>query len=229
MNEMAEIISLEMGAPITLSRVAQAPAGLRHLKESIERVGAFQVRGDQRFHVDAKRARGSVRADNAVELAHESNRLQSGAGSSDRLHHGSQAQRICADVSEPVRTDFGSSRSASWRFQYGDWRRAYGRSRYLISSRHRNGLFHRFHACGSRCGISGSTQREASRAGIGRKIGLHNPQRRRFTSRGKRLCAERLPEHRSILQRADANACPGFEECRRDCCSKGSRRQHQSR
>ena len=35
MDEMAETISQEMGAPITLARTAQAPAGLAHLNESM--------------------------------------------------------------------------------------------------------------------------------------------------------------------------------------------------
>jgi aldehyde dehydrogenase (NAD+) len=42
MNEMAEAISLEMGAPITLSRAAQAPAGLRHLKEAVNVLEQFK-------------------------------------------------------------------------------------------------------------------------------------------------------------------------------------------
>src|SRR5580658_6307572 len=35
-EEMAETISIEMGAPISLSRAAQAPAGLRHLTETLK-------------------------------------------------------------------------------------------------------------------------------------------------------------------------------------------------
>ncbi len=35
-DEMAETISREMGAPLSLSRAAQAPAGLRHLKEIVK-------------------------------------------------------------------------------------------------------------------------------------------------------------------------------------------------
>jgi aldehyde dehydrogenase (NAD+) len=41
-NEMAETISREMGAPLTLSRSAQAPAGLAHLLEIIKVLGSFQ-------------------------------------------------------------------------------------------------------------------------------------------------------------------------------------------
>jgi aldehyde dehydrogenase (NAD+) len=42
MDEMAEAISLEMGAPITLSRTAQAPAGLAHFVEVVKVLGQFK-------------------------------------------------------------------------------------------------------------------------------------------------------------------------------------------
>src|SRR5580704_2606217 len=42
MEEMAEAISLEMGAPIGLSRAAQAPAGLAHLTEIVKVLGQFK-------------------------------------------------------------------------------------------------------------------------------------------------------------------------------------------
>ncbi len=41
-NEMADAISLEMGAPISLSRKAQVPAGLGHLLEGVKVLGHFQ-------------------------------------------------------------------------------------------------------------------------------------------------------------------------------------------
>jgi aldehyde dehydrogenase (NAD+) len=41
MEEMAVAISLEMGAPISLSRAAQAPAGLRHLSEMVKVLAEF--------------------------------------------------------------------------------------------------------------------------------------------------------------------------------------------
>jgi aldehyde dehydrogenase (NAD+) len=42
LEEMAETISQEMGAPISLSRAAQAPAGMRHLTEIVKVLEAFQ-------------------------------------------------------------------------------------------------------------------------------------------------------------------------------------------
>jgi aldehyde dehydrogenase (NAD+) len=41
-DEMAETISQEMGAPISLSRAAQAPAGLTHFLEIVKVLGHFQ-------------------------------------------------------------------------------------------------------------------------------------------------------------------------------------------
>jgi len=41
-NEMAETISQEMGAPISLSRSAQAPAGLAHFLEMVKELGQFK-------------------------------------------------------------------------------------------------------------------------------------------------------------------------------------------
>ncbi len=42
MGEMAEAISLEMGAPLSLSRAAQAPAGLAHFKEIVRVLERFK-------------------------------------------------------------------------------------------------------------------------------------------------------------------------------------------
>jgi aldehyde dehydrogenase (NAD+) len=42
MDEMAQTISQEMGAPISLSRAAQAPAGLAHLLEIVKVLGHFK-------------------------------------------------------------------------------------------------------------------------------------------------------------------------------------------
>src|ERR1700674_5100990 len=41
-NQMAETISREMGAPLSLSRAAQAPAGLKHLQEMVKVLGHFK-------------------------------------------------------------------------------------------------------------------------------------------------------------------------------------------
>src|SRR5438309_9900564 len=42
LSEMAETISREMGAPISFSRAAQAPAGLAHFSEVVKVLGHFR-------------------------------------------------------------------------------------------------------------------------------------------------------------------------------------------
>jgi aldehyde dehydrogenase (NAD+) len=41
-DQIAESISLEMGAPLSLSKAAQAPAGLKHLQEMVKVLGHFK-------------------------------------------------------------------------------------------------------------------------------------------------------------------------------------------
>src|SRR5260370_31191056 len=43
-DEMAETISLEMGAPLTLSRAAQAPVGLAHFSEIVKVLRPFKFK-----------------------------------------------------------------------------------------------------------------------------------------------------------------------------------------
>ncbi len=45
-DELAEVVSLEMGAPITLARNAQAPVGARHLKTAIKILEDFEFETD---------------------------------------------------------------------------------------------------------------------------------------------------------------------------------------
>src|SRR5947207_13877486 len=42
LNQMSETISFEMGAPISLSRAAQAPAGLAYFSEIVKVLGQFK-------------------------------------------------------------------------------------------------------------------------------------------------------------------------------------------
>ncbi len=46
-DELAEVVSLEMGAPITLAREAQAPVGARHLEMTIKILEEFEFETDQ--------------------------------------------------------------------------------------------------------------------------------------------------------------------------------------
>ena len=82
MNDIAQAVSAEMGAPIGMALDSQAAAGLAHLDFDLEGARGVRVRGPAQRH--ARRARGHRRGgiDHAVELAAEPDRLQGGAGAS---------------------------------------------------------------------------------------------------------------------------------------------------
>jgi len=79
-----------MGAPISLSRAAQAPAGLAHFLEMVKVLG--QVRRTERFDPDAKRADRSVWSHHPLELADEPDCLQGRAGAGSGVHDGLEAE-----------------------------------------------------------------------------------------------------------------------------------------
>jgi len=68
MGEMAETISIEMGSPISLSRKAQAPAGLAHLAEIVK---VLRNSGSRAQGFDAHAKRDS----SPMELAQEPDRV----------------------------------------------------------------------------------------------------------------------------------------------------------
>ena len=76
--EMAETISLEMGAPVSLARKAQAPAGLAHLLEIVKVLEQFKFEDLKGSTLMRKEPSRSLRAYHSVELAHESDRAQGG-------------------------------------------------------------------------------------------------------------------------------------------------------
>ena len=125
MEGMAAAISSEMGAPISLARAAQAPAGLRHLSEMVKVLAEFPFEKVKGSTLDAERASGSVRTYYALELADEPSGLQSGTRASGRLHNGSQAQRICAAICLLIRRDSRSSGRPAWCIQHGQRRWTY--------------------------------------------------------------------------------------------------------
>jgi hypothetical protein len=74
---MAETISQEMGAPLSLSRAAQVPAGLRHLKEIVKVLEHFEFEELKGHDTHAQRTHRSLWTHHSLELAHESDCLQS--------------------------------------------------------------------------------------------------------------------------------------------------------
>ena len=90
--EMAETISLEMGAPVSLARKAQAPAGLAHLLEIVKVLEQFKfedLKGSTLMRKEPVGVCGLITPWNWPM-----NQIACKVGASTRggLHHGSQAQ-----------------------------------------------------------------------------------------------------------------------------------------
>ena len=95
-EEIAQVVSDEMGAPLQFARDAQVWAGRAHLESTIAALEAFefeQQRGSDAHYPRGHRRRGP---DYALELATQPDRDQGGPGDCRGLHHGAQAQRDCA-------------------------------------------------------------------------------------------------------------------------------------
>ncbi len=73
----------------SLSRKAQAPAGLAHLLEIVKVLEHFKFEELKGSTLDAKRAGWSLWADHSLELADEPDRDQGRARISGGMHHGS--------------------------------------------------------------------------------------------------------------------------------------------
>ena len=95
-DEIAQAISIEMGAPITLVE----DLADRHRRRPHQRhdrcAEKLQVRGNARHRAPGPGAGRRLRLDHTVELAHESSGRQGRAGARGRMHHGAQALRVFA-------------------------------------------------------------------------------------------------------------------------------------
>ena len=69
MPDIGATVSKEMGAPIGLANMAQAPAGLGHIAYTLNAMKTLQVGRRQRSQPHRPRTDRRVRADHAVELA----------------------------------------------------------------------------------------------------------------------------------------------------------------
>ncbi len=91
MELMAETISEEMGAPLWLAKMAQAPAGLAHFWKSLRSWEVSPSKRPKARRFCTKNPSGCA-DDYALELADEPNRLQSGASSGGGLHDGAETK-----------------------------------------------------------------------------------------------------------------------------------------
>ncbi len=76
MPEIGATVSKEMGAPIGLANMAQAPAGLGHFAYTLNAMKTFKWEEGQGQQPDRARTDRRMRADHAVELAAEPDRAQ---------------------------------------------------------------------------------------------------------------------------------------------------------
>lgn len=100
MDQMAETISSEMGAPPWLARAAQVPVGLAHLAEIVKVLGSFKF--EEHKGSTLMREDWSVWADHSMELADEPSGPQSGASACRWVLHGPEAKRNCPAFRLPL-------------------------------------------------------------------------------------------------------------------------------
>ncbi len=114
------------------------PPGHRH-----RRAEELRVRGAARRHADRQGADRRLRADHAVELADQPDRVQGVPGAGHRLHHGAQAVGGGAVLRADLHRDHRRRRRSRRRLQPGPRRRPRRRRGAVQPSRHRHGLVHR--------------------------------------------------------------------------------------
>ena len=145
--DLADAVTEEMGAPASL---AAGPAGQprpRPPGDGHRRAEELRVRGTARLHAGGQGADRCLRADHAVELADQPDRLQGLPGAGDRLHDGAQAVRGRAVLRADLHRDHRRRRRSRGCVQPRLRRRARRGRRAVEPSRHRHGVVHRVDAC----------------------------------------------------------------------------------
>ena len=104
-EEMAKTISSEMGAPIWLSKAAQAAMFMAHFGQAIEVLKSYEFEEKRGKTQIIKRAGRRLRPDHAVELADQPDRVQGRAGAGGGLHRGAEADRGRAAQRHAARAD----------------------------------------------------------------------------------------------------------------------------
>jgi len=122
-DEIAQAISTEMGAPITLAKGSQTRIGIGHISAMIEVLKTFkfeEMRGNVRL---VQEPVGVCALITPWKLADESGRRESGARPRRRLHHGAQALRILALQRHSVGEGDARGGGSRGRVQSHQWRR----------------------------------------------------------------------------------------------------------
>ena len=206
-EDIARAVSDEMGAPIAFAREAQVWAGRVHLEATIEALRILRIQPRARHEPDRRGADRRLRADHALELAAEPDRLQGRARARGGLHGRAEAERDRAD----------QRRSSSPR----SWRRRERRPACSISSTGRartSASRWPGHPDVDMVSFTGSTRAgdhrrqgrrrhgQARRAGTRRQVAEHSAARLRFRGRGEGGRARLLQQQRPVLRRADPHA-----------------------
>ncbi len=104
-DELGDVISREMGAPLAMARAEQAGIGAAHFEQTIKAFETFAFEYMQGSH--RARAGRARRHDHAVELADQPDRLQGGAGARHGMHHGAEALGDRSVQRRDLRRDHG--------------------------------------------------------------------------------------------------------------------------
>ena len=126
-GDMAETISMEMGAPAWLAKAAQAPSGLGHFGRRPRRAQELRVCRGTRHDQHRQGSGRRLRPDHALELADQPDRLQGRPGARRGLHDGAEAQRGGAAERDPARRDPARRGRSAGRLQPGQRRGPRGR------------------------------------------------------------------------------------------------------
>ena len=227
MEEIAKTISSEMGAPIWLSKAAQAATGIAHFMQAIEVLKKFEFEEKRGKTLVVKEPVGvcglitpwnwpinQIACKVAPALA---------AGCTMVLKPTEVAPlNAILFTRDPPRGG-----RAEGRLQPRERRRADGGRSDRVAPRHRHGVVHRLDAGGRAGRHQRGAEREARRAGARRQVGQHHP-RRRGSPGGRRGGRHRLfHQQRPVVQRADAHARPGQSSRRggRHCEGRGRGRR----
>ena len=174
-DDLAEAVSREMGAPLAFARDAQVWAGRVHLEATIEALETLRIQPRQGIEPHRQGADRRRRADHAVELAAQPDRLQGRAGARRRLHDGAEAERDRAAQrrsSSPRSSTRPARRRACSTSSTGRARRRPGDGG---ASGRRHGLVHRLDPRRHPRRQGGGRHGQARRAGARRQVAQHPP------------------------------------------------------
>ena len=182
-DEIAQVISHEVGMPMTLSGAIQVGPARRCVRR--RRSGGRELPMGRRGRELPRRARAGRRRGrhHAVELPALPGRPQGGPVAGRRLHRRAEAERGGADQRVHPGRRHRRGRSAAGCLQPGQRRRPGRRGGDRRPPQGRHGLLHRLHPGRTACHGAGGRGHQAGLARAGRQVGQHPARRRRLRHR----------------------------------------------